>query len=83
MRACAAFLGSSPGTYCGTNPIPAFTAQFKISSVSDRRALAEAKIISIEYYADAESVPENIDGRSFHQDLFQFMVFGDPSIQLR
>ncbi len=83
--ACAAFLGSSRSTFYGTNPLPAFTAQFKIagSLISDRRALGEAKILSIEYYADAESVPDNIDGPSFHQDLFQFMVFGDPSIQLR
>ncbi len=82
---CSAFLGSSRSTIYGTNPVPAFTAQFKISSslISDRRALGEAKIISIEYYAHAETVPDNIDGPSFHQDLFQFMVFGDPSIQLR
>lgn len=83
--ACAAFLGSSRITFYGLDPVPAFTAQFKISTslVSDRRAVAEAKILSIEYYADVEEVPDNIDGPSFHQDLFQFMVFGDPSIQLR
>ena len=48
--ACAAFLGSSRITFYGTDPVPAFTAQFKISTslISNRRAVAEAKITSIQ-----------------------------------
>jgi hypothetical protein len=83
--ACASFLGSSRITFYGEDPVPAFSAQFKISTslILQNRALAEAKIASIEHYADKERVPGNIDGPAFHQNLFQFMVFGDPSIQLQ
>jgi hypothetical protein len=82
---CAAFLGSSRSTWYGEDPVPAFSAQFKISTsfVWERRALSEAKILCLEHFVAAEKVPGNLEGQYFHQDLFQFMVYGDPSIQLR
>ena len=81
---CASFLGSSRSTAYGEDPGPAFSSQFKISTsfVWERRALSEAKIICLEHFARTERVPGNMEGYAFHQDLFQFMVFGDPSIQL-
>jgi hypothetical protein len=82
---CASFMGSSRITEWGDNTFPAYNAQFKmaISFVWERRAISEAKRFSLEYYAIAETAPENISGPFFHKNLFQFMVFGDPSIQLR
>jgi hypothetical protein len=82
---CASFLGSSRVTYYGEDQGPAFSAQFKMSTsfIWERRALSEAKIICVEHFASTERVPGNLEGYFFHQDLFQFMVFGDPSIQLR
>ena len=82
---CATFLGSSRSTYFGDDPVPAFTAQLMLAEnfMWGRKALSEAKILSLEYYAREERVPDNMPGDLFHQDLFQFMVFGDPSIQIR
>jgi hypothetical protein len=37
----------------------------------------------VEFYSDNERVPENMLGWYFHQNLFLFMLYGDPSIQLR
>ncbi len=81
---CPAFLGSSRVTYFGDDPIPAFQAQFEITNsfLWERRALSEARRISTELFVEMERVPENLEGRFFHQNLFQFMIFGDPSIQL-
>jgi hypothetical protein len=53
-----------------------------IHFIWQRRAISEAKRFSLEYYAIAETAPENIAGAFLHKNLFQFMVFGDPSIQL-
>jgi hypothetical protein len=82
---CASFMGSSRITEWGENTFPSYNAQFKmaISFIWHRRAISEAKRFSLEYYAIAETAPENIPGAFFHKNLFQFMVFGDPSIQLR
>lgn len=81
---CASFLGSSRSTWFGDDPKPAFQSQFEVSNsfVWDRRALSEAKSISIDMFVTLEQVPQNLEGKYFHQDLFQFMIFGDPSIQL-
>ena len=72
-------------TWFGDNPIPAFSSQVKAAEtfIWARRALSESKILALEYFAEAEVVPDNLPGEYFHQDLFQFMVFGDPSIQIR
>ncbi len=82
---CAAFLGSSRSTWFGDDPVPAFVSQLKVAEnfIWARKALSESKILSLEYFAQAERVPDNLPGEYFHQDLFQFMVFGDPSIQIR
>ena len=82
---CAAFMGSSRETEWGYDASPAYNAQFKMIThfIWQRRALSEAKRLSLEYYAMAETVPENITGAFLHKNLFQFMVYGDPSIQLR
>jgi hypothetical protein len=82
---CASFMGSSRETEWGDDAFPAYNSQFKMIThfIWRRRALSEAKRFSLEYYAMAETVPDNIDGAFFHKNLFQFMVFGDPSIQLR
>ncbi|MFC1889835.1 C25 family cysteine peptidase, partial [Thermodesulfobacteriota bacterium] len=82
--ACAAFIGSGEGTWVGIDPVPAFNVHFEIvhQLVWWRKALAEAKQACLEYYVEAECVPDNLAGRYFHQNLFQFMTYGDPSIQL-
>jgi len=82
---CASFMGSSRVAEWGDNRLPTYITQFKmaISFIWQRRAISEAKRFSVEYYAMAETAPENIAGAVFHRNLFQFMVFGDPSIQLR
>lgn len=82
---CASFLGSSRISEWGDNAFPSYNAQFKMATgfIWQRRAISEAKHFSLEYYAIAETAPENITGAFFHKNLFQFMVFGDPSIQLR
>jgi hypothetical protein len=81
---CASFMGSSRETEWGSNSFPAFNAQFQmaINFIWQRRAISEAKGFSLDYYAMAETVPESITGAFFHKNLFQFMLFGDPSIQL-
>jgi hypothetical protein len=38
---------------------------------------------SLKGYVRLEQVPANLPGDQFHQNLFQFMIFGDPAIQLR
>lgn len=83
---CASFLGSSRITFYGDdNPFPAFLSIFAggVSFIWDRPALSEAKAVAMDYFVKNERVPENLEGWCFHQNLFQFMVFGDPSIQLR
>jgi len=81
----AGFLGGTRSTYFGYNPIPCFTAQFKVgtSLITEQRALADAKRVSIEYLVRHEQVPQNLSGDAFHQDLFGFIIYGDPSVQLR
>jgi hypothetical protein len=81
----AGFLGGSRTTWFGDDPIPAFSAQFKISTslITERRALASAKAASLAHFVRTERVPDNLPGPLFHQDLFDFIVFGDPSVQLR
>jgi hypothetical protein len=81
---CASFMGSSRISEWGRNVIPSYTTQFRMAAsfIGQRRAISEAKRFSLEHYATAETAPENIAGAHFHKNLFQFMVFGDPSIQL-
>ncbi len=50
--------------------------------IREGRCLAEAKVAFIESYRRLERVPENLPGAYFHQNLFLFMLYGDPSIQL-
>lgn len=82
---CAAVLGASRWTWYGADPWPVLLAGIQLLSslVVERRCLAEAKMSFVEYYVNNERVPENMPGHFFHQDLFLFMLYGDPSIQLR
>lgn len=81
----ASFLGGSRSTGYGDNPFPVLlgAARSGQSLIWNRETLAEAKTDWIEYYAETERVPVNISGPLFHQFLFLFMLYGDPSIQLR
>jgi len=82
---CASFLGASRITWYGTDPFPVLLGAFESATtlITERRALAEAKTRFIELYAEIERVPENLLGPRFHQNLFQQMLYGDPSIQVR
>jgi hypothetical protein len=82
---CASFLGASRITDYGDNPFPVLFggAEYMSSLIWNREALAEAKMSFIEYYTKRERVPDNMPGPDFHRNLFDFMLYGDPSIQLR
>ena len=82
---CASVLGASRWTWYGSDPGPVLLAGIQLLSslVVERRCLAEAKMSFVDYYVKKERVPENMPGHYFHQDLFLFMLYGDPSIQLR
>ena len=69
----------------GDNPFPVLLAGAQIpgSLIWNRETLAEAKASFIEYYAKREMAPDNMPGPDFHRNLFDLLVYGDPSIQLR
>jgi hypothetical protein len=80
----AAFLGSSRESWRGTSLLPIFLGMAKAADtlISRGRCLAEAKAGFVESYAKYETAPDNIPGAYFHQNLFIFIIYGDPSIQI-
>ena len=80
---CASFLGASRYTWYGRDPFPVLLGcvESSTSLITEQRALGEAKRHFIEYYAKKETVPENMPGPYFHQNLFLFMLYGDPALQ--
>ncbi|MFX0208039.1 MAG: C25 family cysteine peptidase [Candidatus Hodarchaeota archaeon] len=76
---CAAFLGAGRNDFY--DPIPVLSSGFKAATslIWRHRTLAEAKVDFIEHYAKKEM---NIARWSFHQNLFLFMLYGDPAIKL-
>jgi len=82
---CASALVASRWTWYGADPWPVLWAGVEMitSLIADKVCLAEAKTAFVENYRRNERVPENMPGHYFHQDLFLFMLYGDPSIQLR
>ncbi|MFC1592324.1 C25 family cysteine peptidase [Thermodesulfobacteriota bacterium] len=82
--ACAAYLGAGRDDYIGIDPSPILTSGFKAATdlLWRRRPLAEAKISFIENYIRREQPGANITGWRFHQNLFLFMLYGDPAIRL-
>ncbi len=82
---CAGALVASRWTWYGADPWPVLLAGVELVAtlVAEKRCLAEAKMSFVESYRKNERVPENMPGHYFHQDLFLFMLYGDPSIQLR
>jgi len=81
----AGFLGSSRVTMPGTNPIPAFNAQYQMGEnlIWGRQALSAATANAMEYYVQHENPPGNVPGPDFNQNIFEFMVYGDPAIQAK
>ncbi len=82
---CASFLGSSRDSRRGASLLPIFLGMADAASdlVIGRRCLAEAKAGFVESYAGHEKAPDNIPGAYMHQNLFIFLLYGDPSLQLR
>jgi hypothetical protein len=82
---CAGALVASSLTKYGADPWPVLLAGVRLVTtlIAEKRCLAEAKMSFVEYYRDNERVPENMPGFYLHQNLFLFMLYGDPSIQLR
>jgi hypothetical protein len=82
---CAGALVASRNTWYGPDPWPILLAGVRLVTalVGEKRCLAEAKMSYLDFYTKNERVPENMPGCYFHQDLFLFMLYGDPSIQLR
>jgi hypothetical protein len=84
-RESSAFLGGSRATDQGTDPGPVVLglAGATTSLLWEGRTLAESKIHYIETYAKEARIPHGVPGPKYHRNLFQFMLYGDPSIQLR
>ena len=82
---CASALVASRWTWYGADPWPVMLAGLELitSLIAEKRCLAEAKMAFVDHYKKNERVPENMPGHLFHQNLFLFMLYGDPSIQLR
>jgi hypothetical protein len=83
-RVSASFLGSSRDSRRGDNLLPIFLGMAEAARdlVIGGRCLAEAKAGFVESYAKHEAAPDNIPGAYLHQNLFIFLLYGDPSIQL-
>ncbi len=81
---CAGALVATRWTWYGADPWPVLLAGVRLVTVlvAEKRCLAEAKMSFVEYYRHNERVPENMPGHYFHQDLFMFVLYGDPSIQI-
>jgi hypothetical protein len=69
----------------GSDPSPVLLGATKaaVSVFWTGRTLAEAKIHYIETYARGANIPHSVSGPKYHRNLFQFMLYGDPSIRLR
>jgi len=82
----ASFVGASRVTSIGDDPlIAAYMAQFKMGDnfVFGRQALAAAIANALGYYIDHELPDDNIPGMEFNRNIFEFMIYGDPAIQVR
>lgn len=83
--ACAAFLGAARDVFFPSHPVPLLLSGFRaaLSLLWAREPIAVAKADFIHHYAGCESVPGNLSGPCFHQNLFLLIVYGDPSIRVR
>jgi len=81
----AAFVGASRETSGGDDLLPGFMAQFQMGEnfILRRQAVAVAIANALEYYIDHEVPIDNIPGMAFNQNIFEFMIYGDPAIQVR
>ena len=76
---CAAFLGTGRNDLFDMIPILSSGFEAATSLIWKHHTLVEAKIDFIEHYAQKRM---NIPGWIFHQNLFLFMLYGDPATRL-
>ena len=81
----AGFVGASRPNAYGDNRLPAYIAQFQMGRyiILYRQALSAAIANAIEYYVQHEIPVVNTPGPDFHRNIFEMIVYGDPSIQVR
>lgn len=81
----AGFVGSSRVTFMGSDPGPAYQAQYQMlrNLILRRQALSAAVANAVAFYVDHEEPVTNISGPAFNQNVFEFMIYGDPALQAR
>jgi hypothetical protein len=81
----AGFLGSSRVTSEGTNPLPAYSAQYAMfrNFILKRQGLSAAVANGMEYYVEHEKPMTNVSGPDFNRNIFEFMIYGDPAVQAK
>jgi hypothetical protein len=81
----AGFVGSSRETLPGTNPAPAYNAQYAIfrNGILRHQALSAAVANGMEYYVEHEEPTTNVSGPDFNRNIFGIMIYGDPAVQAK